>query len=339
MTRITIITLALLTAFGGEAASQGTPSLAAPRLKELVTVTADLVRIGDLVDNAGAAASIAVFRAPDLGQTGAVQIARITEALKPHDVGGLDTGGLSEVVVTRLSRVISAKDVEERIARALAGQYGFGDVKNLAFTFDRELRSLHVEASVTADLLVARMNVEPRSGRFDVSFEIPGSAAARRLPLRFTGTVTETVEAATLIRAVGRGDMIRESDVVTERRPKAEAAGEAIGSDQAIGLSAKRPLRTGHVLRASDLVKADVVQRHEPVTIIYEAPGIMLTMRGKALQAGSVGDLISVLNIQSNRTVHGTVNAPGQVVIAATRPRVAAAMAPASDSNGRRRAQ
>ena len=33
------------------------------------------------------------------------------------------------------------------------------------------------------------MNVEPRTGRFDVSFEIPGSAAARRLPLRFTGIV------------------------------------------------------------------------------------------------------------------------------------------------------
>ena len=155
-----------------------------------MTVTADLVRIGDLVDNAGAAANIAMFRAPDLGQTGAVQVARIAEALRPHDIAELDTGGLTEVVVTRLSRVITGKDVEERIARALAGQYGFGDVKNLAVAFDREVRA-HARRSRRRPptCSIARMNVEPRTGRFDISFEIPGSAAARRLPLRFTGTV------------------------------------------------------------------------------------------------------------------------------------------------------
>ena len=45
-----------------------------------------------------------VFRAPDLGQTGAVPVARIAEALRPYDITGVDTGGLTEVVVTRLSR-------------------------------------------------------------------------------------------------------------------------------------------------------------------------------------------------------------------------------------------
>ena len=45
------------------------------------------------------------------------------------------------------------------------------------------------------------------------------------------------------------------------------------------------------------------MQRNETVTINYEVPGIMLTVRGKALEAGADGDVISVLNIQSNRTV------------------------------------
>src|SRR5262249_21519469 len=162
--------------------------------------------------NAGTASNIAVFRAPDLGHTGTVEVIRVTEALKPHEMDKLDTNGLSEVVVTRLSRVITAKDIEERITRALAGQYGFGDIRNLGITFDREIRTLHVEASANADLLISRMNVEPRTGRFDVSFEIPGSAVARRLPLRFTGIAIETIEAAVLARPLNRGDVIRESD-------------------------------------------------------------------------------------------------------------------------------
>ena len=114
------------------------------------------MRIGDLVENAGAAADVAVFRAPDLGQTGAVPVARIAEALRPYDVTGIDTGGLSEVVVTRLSRALTAKDITDRIARAFAGQYGFGDAQNLAVILDRDVRILHVEPTVTADLVGRR---------------------------------------------------------------------------------------------------------------------------------------------------------------------------------------
>ena len=95
------LAVAMTVALGGLACAE--TAAAAPRLKELVTVTSEIVRIGDLVENAGAAADVAVFRAPDLGQTGAVPVARIAEALRPYDVTGIDTGGLSEVVVTRLS--------------------------------------------------------------------------------------------------------------------------------------------------------------------------------------------------------------------------------------------
>ncbi len=94
-----------------------------------------------------------VFRAPDLGQTGAVPIARVADALRPYDIAGLDSSGLSEVggdaVVTGADR----QGHHRRIARAFAGQYGFGDAQNLAVILDRDIRILHVEPTVTADLV------------------------------------------------------------------------------------------------------------------------------------------------------------------------------------------
>jgi flagella basal body P-ring formation protein FlgA len=247
--------------------------------------------------------------------------------VRAHGFAGLDTGRIGEVVVTRLSRAITPKDIEERITRALAGHQGLGDIRNLSIVFDRELRTLHVEASATADLVVARVNVEARTGRFDIAFELPGSTVARRLNLRFAGQVTETIEAVTLTRPLARGDVVRESDVTVERRPKIEAGGEAVSADQVVGHSVKRPLRAGQVLRSSDLMKTEVVARNEVVTIVYEVPGILLTMRGKALEAGAVGEFINVLNVQSNRTVQATVHGPGQVVVNAAKPRLAAAAA------------
>src|SRR5258706_12651928 len=79
-------------------------------LKAQVAVTGELVRIGDLVENAGVVADVAIFRAPDLGQTGGVSASRVVEAVRPHQIIGLDTRGLTEVAVTRLSRVITPKD-------------------------------------------------------------------------------------------------------------------------------------------------------------------------------------------------------------------------------------
>jgi flagella basal body P-ring formation protein FlgA len=170
------------------------------------------------------------------------------------------------------------------------------------------------------------MKADARTGRFDIVFERPGSAEARRLPLRFSGTITETVEVATLAHALRRGDTIKQSDVLAQRRPKAEVGDDPLAPDQAVGLALKRPLRAGQALRASDAMRPEVVQRNETVTMVYEAPGIVLTMRGKAQEAGAVGDLIGVVNLQTNRTIQATVAGRGRVVIAASRSFVSAAL-------------
>jgi flagella basal body P-ring formation protein FlgA len=326
MIRIAIV-LSLLIALGGEASADPT----APRLKELVSVGSEVVRIGDLVEGAGDTADIPVFRAPDLGQTGSVPVARVMDALRPHGVTDLDTRGLSEVVVTRLSRAITNGDISERIARALAGQYGFGDAQNLSVMLDRPIRVLQVESNATADLAVAHLYVDPRTGRFDVTLELPGSAVARRMRLRFTGSAAETVEAATLTRALRPGEVIKASDVVVERRPKSDVGNEGLGLEQAVGMAARQPLRSGQALRRADLMRPQVIQRNEAVTLVYEVPGIVLRVRGKALEPGAVGDIVGVLNVQSNRTVQAVVTGPGVVSVAPVSPIITASM-PAADA-------
>ncbi len=66
-------------------------------------------------------------------------------------------------------------------------------------------------------------------------------------------------------------------------------------------------------------MKPPVVLRNETVTLIYQVPGITLTVRGKAAEGGAEGDVISVLNEQSKRTLQGVVTGPGRVIV--TTPR------------------
>ena len=67
------------------------------------------------------------------------------------------------------------------------------------------------------------------------------------------------------------------------------------------------------------------MQRDDNVTLIYETSGIYLTMRGKAMDNGTEGDVVSVLNIQSKRTLTGTVTGRGQVTIQVATPQPMAA--------------
>src|SRR3954454_24466841 len=325
--RILLLTTALLAASAAPSLAQSRDEIAVPVLRPNVNVSGDVVRIGDVVDNAGNAAQIAIYRAPDLGTTGSLPIAQVLAALRTHQVIGVDTRDLKSISVTRLARTLDARDIETQVARALERRNGLGDAANLSLTFDRDVQTLQLDASNTGNLQPVAARYEPRSGRFDVSFEIANDASAPT-KLRFTGSAVETVEAAVLARGVERNEVLKSSDVMIERRPKAEVGNDAAGRDNAVGMQARRQLRAGQALRVTDLTKPDLVTRDQNVRLIYESAGLYLTIRGKALEGGTEGDAVNVLNLQSKRTVSGIVVGRGQVSVAISTPRPAPAEAP-----------
>jgi len=294
-------------------------TMALPVLRPAVTVTSDVVRIGDVIDNAGTAAQIAIYRAPDLGTTGSLPTSQLLAALRAHDVIGVDTKNIREVTVTRLARNLSARDIQDSVAHAIEHRGGLGDAANLSLTFDKDLQDLRLDASNSGAMQPAVVRYEPRTTRFDVTFEI-ASDSGKPTQLRFTGSAIETVEAAVLTRNVERTDLLKSSDIVVERRPKAEIGGDAAVRGSAIGMQMRRPMRAGQALRVADLVKPDLVQRDQGVTVIYQTAGLYLTTRGKALDNGTEGDVVNVLNLQSKRTVSGIVTGRGQVTIQAVTP-------------------
>src|SRR5260370_251743 len=97
---VRLLGLIVLVALGTPALAQITGSIPpTPALKRDATVASDLVRIGDLVDNAGAQANVPIFRAPDLGQTGSVPAYRVVDAIRAHGIILIDTKGLADVTV------------------------------------------------------------------------------------------------------------------------------------------------------------------------------------------------------------------------------------------------
>jgi flagellar basal body P-ring formation protein FlgA len=318
-----LLAAALLAATGTTAFAQSNDdAIMAPTLRPSVTVSSDVVRIGDVIDNAGTSALIAIYRAPDLGTTGSLPTEKVIAALQAHQVIGVDTRDIKTISVTRLSRPLPAKDIELQVAHALEHRNGLGDAADLTMIFDRDLQDMQLEATSTGAMQLVSTRFDPRSGRFDVSFDIADETSPTPIRLRFTGIAYETVEAAILTRNVDRAEVLKASDVVTERRPKSEVGADAASRHFAVGMQMRRQLHAGQPLRVADLGKPDLVQRDDNVTLIYESPGLYLTVRGKAMGSGTEGDVVDVLNLQSKRTVSGVVIGRGQVAISIATPRL-----------------
>jgi flagella basal body P-ring formation protein FlgA len=314
MIRSILVAFVAIAALGVSAKSEESSS-GRPTLKSEAIVSGDIVRIGDLIENAGIVASVPIFRSPDLGYTGTISADAVLEAVRSHALIGVATGGIRDVVVTRASRTIPAKDVEDVIARALSARFDLGPTKDIAVSFTRDMQTMYVEPSSQGVPRVAHIDFDARSGRFDAMLEIP-AGAAKRTAMRLSGRAVATVEVATVTRTIERGGVLRDSDVLMDRRPRAEIGRDVITRrEQAISFAARNSLQPGRPLRLVDLTKPDLVQRNETVTLVYEVPGIVLTVRGKAADGGAEGDTISVLNEQSKRTVQGTIIGPSRVLV------------------------
>lgn len=294
-----------------------------PTLRAEATVTANIVRIGDLIENAGIVADVPIFRAPALGQTGTIAASQVLEAVRAHALVGLDPGAVSEVTVTRASRAISSSEVEAVVAAALAKSYTLGNASDISVNFVRSLRTLHLESTQTGAPQIEQLRFDSRTGRFDGTLTIAGASSTQ---VRLAGTAVVTAETVELLRPIARGEIIKMSDLTMRRTPRAQVTPETITDpDQAVGMAARNAINLGRPLHISELTKPELVQRNESVTIVYQAPGLMLAVRGKAGDSGAEGDMIDVVNLQSNRTVRATIIGRGQVAVTPMTARIIAA--------------
>jgi flagellar basal body P-ring formation protein FlgA len=296
-----------------------------PTLKPQVIVKTDVITLGDLVEEAGAAAGRPVFQAPALGRVGTIQVSRIEEAALLAGLADLETAGMSQIVVSRAARTISRSDIETVLSEALRNRHQL-DQPDLSLTYETEASFL-VEAEAKAPLTITELSYDPKVRRVEATLSVADSRSSTLKPFRVSGQVLDMTEATILAADVARGATLRPSDIRIERRPRSDlpAAGMADPAEVA-GRAARSALRAGTVLREQDLVRPALVERNSMVTVIYEAPGLSLSMRGKALAAGALGDSVPVVNPQSKRTVQGTVVGPSKVVVGQAAPGALAAI-------------
>lgn len=129
------------------------------------------------------------------------------------------------------------------------------------------------------------------------------------------GRAGPTVEVLTWARSIAANEVIQPEDVVwAPVQSHLVPAGAPRDADAVVGMSARRALRAGTAVQPNDMVAPKVISRNEIVTVTYTAPGVTLTVTGRAQRDAARGQPVAITNLQSGRTIDAVAVGPGRAV-------------------------
>jgi flagella basal body P-ring formation protein FlgA len=128
------------------------------------------------------------------------------------------------------------------------------------------------------------------------------------------GASRGNVEVLAYARSLATGEMVQPEDLVWIKA----AAGPSDAprdADDLIGMTVKRPLRQGAAASLRDVSTPQVIKAGDIVAVTYEDDGVALTLQGKAMAAGAVGESLMVQNTASKKIIETVVTGPGSTAV------------------------
>ncbi len=199
---------------------------------------------------------------------------------------------------------VTLADVEQAIAQAI--QEG-GTATLATARIDGVTRDTAYGHNAPITATIKALKADPISKRWtaNVNF-VSGAEIVSVIPMQ--GRYTEMVMLPTAKRQLSAGQPIAETDI--EMRPYPfNFARTSVMKDTAsiIGKVPHHAISANRPLREEEFTTPNVVRKNASVTLQYQTASINITTAGQAMEAGSVGDVIQVLNVNSKKIVRATI--------------------------------
>jgi flagella basal body P-ring formation protein FlgA len=281
----------------------------AATLRPAVTLARSVVLLSDLFDDAGPASSRVLGPGPTPGNRIVVESPQLAAIARQFGVDWRPSSPADRVVLDRPGRPLPQENVMAALRTALAGVGGptDGAIDLPGYTAPMIPQECNPQSQVE------QIDYDGASGRFTALLAIMGSGMDT-LRLRLSGHVEEMLEIPLLVRRVAAGSPILADDLKMTRLPAGRVRGDVVRDiSQAAGLAPRRMLAPGQPIMLADLRPPILVQRGARVTMLLAAPGLTLTATGQAMEPGSMGERIQVLNPVSRAVVEAEVMGPDRV--------------------------
>ncbi len=253
----------------------------------------------------------------DLVGYGTCRVVRIEREAPAEPVEATEDPGVAVSPEQRPVTVYTPATVREEVQRQLAEGLELGRAE-LEFEFrerDEELLSRSIVAG--------RYRVEPafKIALGTTTFHIYEYQGTRRTGERTLRVTTrQRVLAVVATEPIRKGELIARQQVRLQETLVDSDAGLVVDDTElVVGQVASRNLEPGDVVAAGAVQAALAVRRRAVVDVTYLSNGVRISFSGKALEEGSVGQMIEVEHQSTREVFLAQVTGPNQVRVGVER--------------------
>ena len=286
-----------------------------PVLNQQVLVEGPVVRLGDIftgLEGRAELASTPIAKAPSVGRRIELDARWLGALARAYGLDWQPRTHLDSTTLERASQTLPASEIRAALLSALEARGASGNI-----TLAMDVAELRITLPAEAEPTFAIRNLvyDGGSGRFFGQIVAPaeGPAEAR---IKVSGSATLMVEIPVLRHRISPGEVISSSDIDwRSTRADRMAQNSLTELSDIVGLSPRRSIAPGQAIRAGDLEIPVTVAKKSLVTVHLVTANMTLTVQGRAMENGSMGEAIRVMNTKSNSVITAVVRGPGEVEV------------------------
>lgn len=287
------------------------------KVKSTVTVTGASLSLADLVEGDNLPTT-PLFAAPAPGESGIISSERVNLALKRAGLTTVDKMPPS-IMITRAGRVIDRETIKTTITSALATARSIAPT-NITISDDVFPKALVVEQGTAAPLEVSSLAIDPMSQNFNAALTIRDSASLAQRRVTISGRFEAYGECLKLARMGKKGEVLSTNDLVSERCVLPNNMPAPAPRTTLVGLALADDYVAGTLIDPTKLTKPILVEKGASVTLTYAVGGLKLILRGRATEAGALGDTITITHPQTKRSIDAVVTGQGTASVGSAFP-------------------
>lgn len=299
---IVLLTLALLFS----------PAAHAVSLKQQSIISDDVIRLSDLFYGLNHSEDRVLGAAPRPGQDMVLNARTLMRVAIAMDLPWRPASSADTLIIRREATLVDTDTIEKYLRESIAAE-GYDTLYDIRYLSGSPEMVLPADSPATADII--RIDFDADSGFFKAEIAAP-SREDRKMQMQISGKIEPMTEVPVLRDTLRAGMVIGARDLKMITVPTHTLNHDVyLNTSDIVGLTPRRLISAGKPLKENQLEEPRIVGRGEPVTMIYNNNGIRLTASGKALENGSKGEVIRVVNMQSSRSIDATVTGTNEVTV------------------------
>lgn len=291
-----IVTLILLVLVSHPVSAMG--------LRDSAIISDSQIKLGDIFYDLPRDEDRVLGAAPRPGQEMTLNARTLMKIAIALDLPWRPVSAAETIVLKREATVIDYPQIKDVIQTAL---YDEGVLGDFDISIPTEYQQIILPADQPAKMSITSLEVDKRANTFNITIAAP-SAENPIHHMRVRGRMESMIEVPVLRDNLQNGRVIGENDIEMVRvKDHGLSQNIIIDPKSLIGMTARRIIVAGRPLQQTDLVAPQMIARGELITMFLDYGGMRLTTQVKALENGAMGDVIRVVNTESNETLQATV--------------------------------